>query len=196
MEVEKKRCERMLGLYWILSYITGNFMTAYVVGKAYGVNLQEERSRNLGARNAGSVIGKGAFLWTFLGDSLKGALIVGVGRLLHFEEWVIVLGASLGMLGHMFPFWLKFNGGKGVATFIGVGLTLSPSLFFMMVVGTAITLGVTRSLTLSMLGGFVLYVGAIVYTDKLLLYIPILVAISFMLIKHMTNIKESLERRK
>ncbi|MEY9970441.1 glycerol-3-phosphate acyltransferase PlsY [Lysinibacillus sp. RC46] len=186
----------MLGLYWILSYITGNFMTAYVVGKAYGVNLQEERSRNLGARNAGSVIGKGAFLWTFLGDSLKGALIVGVGRLLHFEEWVIVLGASLGMLGHMFPFWLKFNGGKGVATFIGVGLTLSPSLFFMMVVGTAITLGVTRSLTLSMLGGFVLYVGAIVYTDKLLLYIPILVAISFMLIKHMTNIKESLERRK
>ncbi|MFJ3387761.1 glycerol-3-phosphate acyltransferase [Lysinibacillus sp. NPDC086135] len=186
----------MIGLYWIMSYVIGNFMTAYVVGKAYGVNLQEERSENLGARNAGSVIGKGAFLWTFLGDSFKGALIVSVGRLLHCEEWVIVLGASLGMLGHMFPFWLKFNGGKGVATFIGVGLALSPSLFFMMVVGTAITLSVTRSLTLSMLGGLVLYVGAIVYTDKLLLYIPILVAICFMLIKHMSNIKESLERRK
>lgn len=195
MEYEK-RCERMLGLYWILSYIIGNFMTAYVVGKAYGVNLQEERSKNLGARNAGSVIGKGAFLWTFLGDSLKGAFIVGVGRLLHFEEWEIVIGASLGMLGHMFPFWLKFNGGKGVATFIGVGLALSPSLFFMMVVGTAITVSVTRSLTLSMLGGFVLYVGAIVYTNKLQLYIPLLVAISLMLIKHMSNIKESLERRK
>ena len=66
----------------------------------------------------------------------------------------------------------------------------------MMVVGTTITLSVTRSLTLSMLGGLVLYVGAIVYTDKLLLYIPILVAICFMLIKHMSNIKESLERRK
>ncbi|KOP80678.1 hypothetical protein AMS59_04710 [Lysinibacillus sp. FJAT-14745] len=186
----------MLGLYWFLSYIVGNFMAAYVVGKAYGVNLQEERSKNLGARNAGSVIGKGAFLWTFLGDSLKGALVVGAGRLLHFEEWEIVLGACLGMLGHMFPFWLKFKGGKGVATFIGVGLALSPSLFLMMVVGTAITHIVTRSLTLSMLGGIVLYVGAIVYTDKLLLYIPILVAISFMLIKHVSNIKEALERRK
>ena len=186
----------MLGLYWFISYIVGNFMTAYVVGKAYGVNLQEERSKNLGARNAGSVIGKGAFLWTFLGDSLKGVLIVSAGRLLHFEEWEIVIGASLGMLGHMFPFWLKFNGGKGVATFIGVGLALSPSLFFMMVVGTAITLIVTRSLTLSMLGGFLLYAGAIIYTDKLVLYMPILVAIFFMIIKHMSNIKEALGRRK
>jgi len=186
----------MLGLYWFVSYIVGNFMTAYVVGKVYGVNLQEERSKNLGARNAGSVIGKGAFIWTFLGDSLKGALIVGVGRLLHFEEWEIVLGASLGMLGHMFPFWLKFNGGKGVATFIGVGLTLSPSLFVMMVIGTAITLSVVRSLTLSMLGGFLFYVGAIIYTDQFLLYIPLLIAIIFMLSKHMSNIKEALERRK
>ncbi|MCY9547787.1 glycerol-3-phosphate acyltransferase [Lysinibacillus xylanilyticus] len=186
----------MLGLYWFLSYIVGNFMTAYVVGKAYGVNLQEERSKNLGARNAGSVIGKGAFLWTFLGDSLKGVLIVGAGCLLHFEEWEIVIGASLGMLGHMFPFWLKFNGGKGVATFIGVGLALSPGLFFMMVVGTAIILIVTRSLTLSMIGGFLLYAGAIIYTDKLVLYMPILVAIFFMIIKHMSNVKEVLEKRK
>ncbi|MGE7673755.1 glycerol-3-phosphate acyltransferase [Lysinibacillus sp. NPDC094403] len=171
-------------------------MTAYFVGKAYGVNLQEERSKNLGARNAGSVIGKGAFLWTFLGDSLKGVLIVGAGRLLHFEEWEIVLGASLGMIGHMFPFWLKFNGGKGVATFIGVGLALSPSLFFMMVVGSAITLSVTRSLTLSMLGGFLFYVGIIFYTDKLMLYFPILVAMILMIFKHMSNIKEALKKRK
>lgn len=186
----------MLGLYWILSYIVGNFMTAYFVGKAYGVNLQEQKSRNLGARNAGIVIGKAAFIWTFLGDSLKGVLVVGVGHLWHFEEWEIVLGACFVMLGHLFPFWLKFKGGKGVATFIGVGLALSPSLFLMMVVGAAITLSVTRSLTLSMLGGFVLYVGAIVYTDQLLLYIPILVTIIFMVMKHMPNINEALGRRK
>ncbi len=186
----------MVGLYWVISYIIGNFMTAYFVGKAYGVNLKEERSKNLGARNAGSVIGKSAFIWTFLGDSLKGVLVVGVGRLWHFEEWEIVLGAFLVIIGHLYPFWLKFNGGKGVATFIGVGLALSPSLFFMMVVGTAITLSVSRSLTLSMLGGFLFYAGAIIFTDKLLLYIPILVAIIFMLMKHMSNIKEALERRK
>ncbi|MEQ6356757.1 glycerol-3-phosphate acyltransferase [Lysinibacillus sp. M3] len=51
-------------------------MTVYFVGKVYGVKLQEERSKNIGARNAGSMIGKDAFIWTFLGGTLKGALIV------------------------------------------------------------------------------------------------------------------------
>ncbi|MGE7091912.1 glycerol-3-phosphate acyltransferase [Lysinibacillus sp. NPDC048646] len=186
----------MIGLYWLLSYGMGNFMTAYFVGKGYGVNLQQERSKNLGARNAGSVIGKAAFLWTLLGDLLKGVLIVVVGRLWHVEEWVVVVGAGLVILGHLYPVWLRFNGGKGVATFIGVGLALSPNLFLMMIVGTAIVFVATRSLTLGMVGGLILYVGAIVLTGHLLLYIPLIIAIICMLIKHISNIKESLERGK
>lgn len=66
----------------------------------------------------------------------------------------------------------------------------------MMIVGTAIVLGITRSLTLGMLGGFVFYIGAIVLTGHLQLYIPILVAIMCMLLKHSSNIKESLRRGK
>jgi len=65
----------MIGLYWLFSYLIGNFMTAFFVGRIYGVNLQEERSKNLGARNAGSVLGKVAFIWTFFGDALKGVLV-------------------------------------------------------------------------------------------------------------------------
>lgn len=186
----------MIWLYWLLSYGIGNFMTAYVVGKIYNVNLQEERSKNLGARNAGSVIGKAAFTWTLLGDSFKGVVIVVLGRLLHLEEWVIVGGACLVIVGHLYPVWLKFNGGKGVATFIGVGLVLSPGLFSIMILGTALTVLVTRSLTLGMLGGFVFYVSAIIITGQLQAYILILFAIVSMLIKHKSNILESLERRK
>ncbi|EON72867.1 glycerol-3-phosphate acyltransferase [Lysinibacillus sphaericus] len=186
----------MIGLYWLLSYGIGNFMTAYFVGKGYGVNLQEERSKNLGARNAGSVIGKTAFLLTLLGDLVKGVLVVVLGRLWHFEEWVVVVGAGLVIVGHLYPVWLRLNGGKGVATFIGVGLALSPNLFVMMIVGTAMVLAVTRSLTLGMIGGFILYVGAIVLTGNLLVYIPLIIAIICMLIKHSSNIKESLERGK
>lgn len=185
----------MVGLYWLISYVIGNFMTAYFVGKVYGVNLQEERSKNLGARNAGSVIGKAAFLWTFLGDSLKGVFVVVLGSFLNMEEWVIVAGASFVIFGHLYPVWLKFNGGKGVATFIGVGLALSPNLFLMMIVGTAIVLVITRSLTLGMVGGFVLYVGTIILTGHLLLYIPMVIAIICMLVKHASNIKESFVRR-
>lgn len=171
-------------------------MTAYFVGKVYNVNLQEERSKNLGARNAGSVIGKAAFLWTLLGDSLKGVFIVVLGRLLHLEEWVIVGGAFFVILGHLYPVWLKFNGGKGVATFIGVGLALSPELFLMMIIGTALTALLTRSLTLGMLGGFVFYVSAILISGQLQTYILLLFTIVLMLIKHRTNIQESLGRKK
>lgn len=183
-------------LYWLFSYGIGNFMTAYFVGKVYNVNLQGERSKNLGARNAGSVIGKAAFIWTLLGDSLKGILIVVLGRLLHLEEWEIVGGAFFVILGHLYPIWLKFNGGKGVATFIGVGLVLSPELFLMMIIGTALTALLTRSLTLGMLGGFVFYVSAILISEQLQTYILLLFAIVLMVIKHWSNIQESLGRKK
>lgn len=171
-------------------------MTAYFVGKIYNVNLQEKRSKNLGARNVGSVIGKAAFTWTLLGDLLKGVLIVMLGWLLQLEEWIIVWGACCVILGHLYPIWLKFNGGKGVATFIGVGLTLSPALFLMMVLGTIIGAGITRSLTLGMVVGFVFYVGAIILVGYLSLYIPMLFAIICMLFKHKSNIEESLRKMK
>ncbi len=67
----------------------------------------------------------------FFGDSLKGVAVVLLGRLWHLEEWVINVGATCVIFGHLFPVWLKFNGGKGVATFIGVGLALSTGLFFL-----------------------------------------------------------------
>lgn len=191
-----KEARRVIWLYWLFSYLIGNFMTAYFVGKIYNVNLQEERSKNLGARNAGSVIGKGAFIWTFLGDSLKGVFIVVLGRLMGLEEWVIVGGASFVILGHLYPFWLRFNGGKGVATFIGVGLVLSPKLFLFMILGTALTAVFTRSLTLGMLGGFVFYISSIFIWGQFQTYIFLLCAIGFMLVKHKTNIQESFKRKK
>ncbi|WP_369380357.1 glycerol-3-phosphate acyltransferase [Lysinibacillus fusiformis] len=186
----------MIGLYWLFSYLIGNFMTAFFVGKIYGVNLQEERSKNLGARNAGSVLGKRAFLLTFLGDALKGLLVVGIGRLWYLEEWVIVSGAACVIAGHLYPFWLKCKGGKGVATFIGVGLALSPGLFLWMIAGTAALLMLTRSLTLGMVGGFIFYVGAIIQAGQLKSYALLMIAIVCMLIRHMSNIKESWKRGK
>lgn len=169
-------------------------MTAFFVGRIYGVNLQEERSKNLGARNAGSVLGKVAFIWTFFGDALKGVLVVYLGGFWNFDEWVIISGAALVIIGHLFPIWLKCNGGKGIATFIGVGLALSSSLFLWMIIGTVIVLALTRSLTLGMVGGFIFYVGAIMQAGKIESYTCLMIAIVCMLFKHRRNIKESWKR--
>ena len=70
--------------YWLFSYIIGNFLSAWWIGKWKKTDLRNERSGNLGARNAGAVLGKSAFLLTFLGDSLKGVLVIYIGFYLHY----------------------------------------------------------------------------------------------------------------
>ena len=116
-------------LYWIISYFIGTFLTAWWVGKWKKTDLRTMRSGNLGARNAGAVLGKSAFLLTFLGDALKGILIIYIGFYYHFSLAIIAIGGLLVILGHLYPFWLKFKGGKGIATFIGVALAYNPLLF-------------------------------------------------------------------
>jgi len=112
-------------VYFIASYLLGNVLTAWWVGKLYKTDLRNHRSGNLGARNAGAVIGKSAFLLTFVGDAMKGVIVILAGRYLGYPEWAVALGGLLVICGHMFPIWLKGKGGKGIATFVGIGLTFN-----------------------------------------------------------------------
>ncbi|WP_200792892.1 glycerol-3-phosphate acyltransferase [Bacillus massilinigeriensis] len=178
--------------------MAGNLMVAWFVGKRKGINLQEHESGNLGARNAGRVLGKKAFLLVFLGDGLKGAIAVALGRAIGLEEWVVASGAVFAILGHLYPFWLKFRGGLGIATFIGAGIALDPILFLGMVLGTAIGLPLLRSLTLSMLAGYAFYLGGFVLSGKAVLYSPMMVAIILILWEHRDNLRKAwiLKRKK
>ena len=99
-------------------------MTAYFVGKWNGVNLQQVNSSNLGARNAGRTFGKFAFFVTVIGDGGKGIVVVLLGRYLDVSEFSLTVGIFFVVLGHLYPFWLKFKGGKGIATGIGALLVI------------------------------------------------------------------------
>lgn len=162
-------------------------MSAWFVGKWYGVALEKENSGNLGARNAGRTLGKGAFCITLLFDALKGAITVYIGRLLAFDELMVSFGVFICILGHLFPFWLRLKGGKGVATMIGGLLCLNPYLLLILFCGTVFTLPFTKSLTFSMVFGFIACSIAI-YLLHLPMYSPIM--ISFLLItwKHRENL--------
>ncbi|WP_332645605.1 glycerol-3-phosphate acyltransferase [Lysinibacillus sp. 54212] len=153
-------------IYLLVSYLIGNFMTASFVGKLYGVSLQDENSGNLGARNAGRTLGKLAFMLTLLGDAFKGALVVIIGNSLDFSSFLITLGILFVILGHLYPFWLRFKGGMGIATMIGSFLAFSPTFMLAMIAGTALFLIFTRSLTLSMIGGFMAYSFAILFSGN------------------------------
>lgn len=119
----------------VASFILGSVPFGLFVAKAYGVgNLRGEGSGNIGATNVTRVIGfwPAGFL-TFLLDALKGLVIIAPIRLGWVPEgvlpgsspilWAIGLSA---VIGHCFSPWLKFNGGKGVATTFGVILFLAP----------------------------------------------------------------------
>lgn len=178
-----------MGLYLFISYFLGTCMTAWLVGRVSGVNLQTVNSGNLGARNAGRALGKKAFIITVLGDGGKGVAIVFIGRFLGFSNTIVALAVALCVIGHLYPFWLRFKGGKGVATCIGAMLFLSPTLFVGFIVGLLIGLLLTRSLTLSMIVGFFTYSLTIFVMDSIA-YWPVLIAVVLVVWHHRQNIRE------
>lgn len=182
-------------LYWLASYFIGTFLTAWWIGKWKKTDLTKMRSGNLGARNAGAVLGKSAFLLTFLGDALKGTLILYIGFHYHFSPEVIAIAGFLGIVGHMFPFWLQFKGGKGIATFIGVAIVFNPALFGIMAACFAFFIGLLRSATLSMVIAFSIY-AILCWTIPAFTHVwPLSVAILLILYRHRFDALESWKAR-
>lgn len=181
--------------YWLVSYLVGTFMTAWWIGKWKKVDLREHRSGNLGARNAGAVIGKSAFFATSLGDGGKGILIVLFGYLLKETQFTIAVAGALVIIGHLFPIWLKGKGGKGIATFVGVALAFNPLIFLAFVVGFLIPFPFLKSATLSMVFGYLCYIGWIIYSGFLPVAWPIVLIILIILYKHRFDIIESYQEK-
>ena len=175
-------------IYWLICYLVGNIMMAYIIGKWNKVDLRKQHSQNLGATNAGRVLGRSAFIITFLGDSLKGALVIFLGQMLNYEQWILAVGMLFVILGHLYPIWLKFHGGKGVSTFIGAGLLIEPMLFIWMIVGTAVLYLFFRNLTVGMLGGFSLYIASLFWEGNYLSYSAVILSIFLIIWKHRSNL--------
>jgi acyl-phosphate glycerol 3-phosphate acyltransferase len=112
--------ELQWGLYLILSYLVGGLMTGFLVARVLkGVDLRIEGSGNIGARNAGRVLGPAGFLLTLAGDLVKGGAVVWAAIELGYPLYIQLLGFLAVIIGHLYPVFLKFHGGKGVASFIG-----------------------------------------------------------------------------
>ncbi|WP_017379458.1 glycerol-3-phosphate acyltransferase [Paenisporosarcina sp. TG-14] len=183
-------------VYFLASYLFGNILTAWWIGKYYKTDLRSHRSGNLGARNAGAVIGKAAFLLTFLGDALKGVLIILAGRYLSYPEWAVAMGGLLVICGHLFPFWLKGKGGKGIATFVGIGLTFNILFAIAFSVAFFLVIPFIRSATLSMIFAYCAYIGSVFYFNEVLHAWPILIVILLIMYRHRFDFKQSFDEKK
>jgi len=114
-----------LALTALLAYLVGSIPFGVLITRAFGLgDLRAIGSGNIGATNVLRTGNKGAAAATLLLDAGKGAVAVLLAR--HFAgETASMVAGLAAFLGHLFPIWLKFQGGKGVATFLGVTLALA-----------------------------------------------------------------------
>jgi acyl-phosphate glycerol 3-phosphate acyltransferase len=131
------------------AYLIGAIPFGYLVGRAKGVDLFAVGSGNIGATNAGRVLGRGYGLLVFALDFLKGAGPVAAAAWADPGEGLRVAAAAAAFLGHLFPVYLGFRGGKGVATGAGVVAVLVPGPFLLALVGWGLTALLTRLVSLA-----------------------------------------------
>jgi acyl phosphate:glycerol-3-phosphate acyltransferase len=188
----------------VAAYLFGAIPFGLLIARLYGVSdVRALGSGNIGATNVWRVAGVKAAVWVFLLDIGKGALAVVLARLIHQEmfnrELLLVISGAAAVLGHVFPVYLRFRGGKGVNTGLGVMLSLLPLETLACVAVFVIVLIATKFVSLgSILAAMAL--AAIVIVEHFWLrpevstvYVPLTAFLAlFIVITHRQNIQRLL----
>ncbi|ERT56677.1 glycerol-3-phosphate acyltransferase PlsY [Peptoniphilus koenoeneniae] len=184
----------MIFLVLVLSYLIGSISGSFILGKLFlHKDVRNYGSGNAGTTNAMRVFGKKIGSLTFIIDMLKGILVVLL--LKKFFPEYLFLGVLFCILGHDFPFYMKFKGGKGVATslgsfiFINIKLTFIPGMIMLITLLSTKIMSLSSILFLSAL--LVSYIGFGSYS----IYEKIIIAIVCLLgiVRHKSNIKRLIE---
>ena len=190
-----------------IGYICGLLQTGYLVGKMNHVDIRKEGSGNAGSTNALRVMGWKAGAMTFAGDVIKCLAAVLIARYLYRDtEYVPLLAMYAGLgatLGHNFPFYLKFKGGKGIAVL--AGLVLSTGLVMVPIPLTAFLIAVlmTRYVSLgSLLASSMFFLEVLFYGQlggfdmefryRMELYVLVFLLMALAWVRHKENIKRLL----
>lgn len=145
-------------VFLTLAYLIGSIPTAVLVSKHFfGIDIREHGSGNAGATNSFRIMGKKAGIIVMLIDMLKGVLAVKMAYLSSLDpitqnEIIVNLQIGLGLcaiLGHIFPIWAGFRGGKGVATLFGMILGIHPQAALLLAGVFVIMLVLTKYVSLS-----------------------------------------------
>ena len=186
----------------ILSYLLGSINFAYITARMKGIDISSEGSGNPGTSNVLRTLGKGSAAIVLFGDLLKGAIPI---VFFYQDQYFLVYGLAA-VVGHIYPVFYRFKGGKGVATYIGVYVAtvfMNPynsdlfnieifqilnipvlALFYFVV------FKITRVSAIASLTTVLITVSFLIYTNNEISNVIILVALFVLiLIKHSENIK-------
>ena len=174
----------------VLSYLCGSIPFGWILIRVFKkTDIRASGSGNIGATNAVRVGGKLIGFFTFVFDALKGVFAILMAQAIVGGEMALSLSALFAVLGHMFPVWLKFRGGKGVATAIASVAYLAPLLGVVGVLTWLMVFATTRLSSLAALVMMLVLTFAAIFTYNV--YISGLVTVLTILIfaKHTANIR-------
>lgn len=174
----------------LLSYIIGSSSMSFYLGKLNGVSINKVGSKNLGASNTMALLGWKAGIIVALHDILKAVLVVLVARYFYGDLFAIgeVAGVSC-ILGHIFPFYLNFKGGKGFASYVGMTLALNWKFALVLIVLIIVLVLITDYIVAGTFSTMVLvpiYLGII--NQSILIFTIVSIASIVMIFKHKENI--------
>ncbi len=175
----------------IFSYLLGSFPTGYVIGKIfYKEDIRKYGSGNIGMSNVFRTFGPLPALFTFIGDALKGYIPTFFAIWLHFSPiWILVIALS-SILGHVFSLYLKFKGGKGIATTFGIFFAINFYLGLLAGGVWILTLIFTRYFSLSsLLATFSSIIFALLLKINIIYVYLFLIIFALSLYTHRENIK-------
>ncbi|WP_312093992.1 glycerol-3-phosphate 1-O-acyltransferase PlsY [Niallia sp.] len=191
----------IIGLLIILAYLIGSIPSGLIIGKTfYNIDIREHGSGNLGGTNSFRVLGKKAGFAVTISDILKGTiatllpLVVALIWNVDVEINPLIFGI-FAVVGHMYPLFAGFKGGKAVATSAGILLGHEPLLFIIILAVFFLTLYISKYVSLSsMVAGLAgLVYSLILWDDKLLIFILLVLTI-FVVYRHRANIKRIINK--
>ena len=193
----------LLSLVVLGSYLLGAIPFGWIVARARGVDIFRVGSGNIGATNVARTVGLGYGILVFVFDFAKGAVPVALVRWLDLQadmevppHGLAVIAGVAAFLGHLFPVYLGFRGGKGVATGAGVAVALVPVITLIALACWGLTLAVTRYVVIaSLLGAALVFLLQVVWTpapwgrDDIVITLFCLFGGVLVFLRHATNLR-------
>ncbi|QSQ09759.1 Glycerol-3-phosphate acyltransferase [Koleobacter methoxysyntrophicus] len=177
----------------IISYLLGSISFSYFIAKIWmGIDIRNYGSGNAGATNVLRVLGTKPAIIALLGDALKGIIAVYLGKLTGDESIMLLCGLAV-VIGHNWPIFLKFKGGKGIATSLGVILTISPLSSLILIIIGVFIIYITRYVSLGSITSAIILPFIFYMLHKSGYYLVFALVLTFLaLFRHRSNIQRLL----
>ena len=178
----------------ILGYLIGCFNPAALISKIKHVNLKQEGTKNLGATNTTLVLGKKAGILVLVTDIFKSILSYRLARSLFPQLMLAGLIACLGtLIGHCFPIFMRFQGGKGLASFGGMILAYNPRIFLVLLVSGLVMVFIANyGVVLAMYAGILFPVTVYFHSHDWGATLLSAAASGFIMFMHRDNVRRTL----